>query len=135
MILKWNLLEKSFSCVKKKSTRILPLNMLKGATFHYLSIWWINFFKVWCKSRTRTPGPLDPGTRDLSQSLNVGPGTPLKFKKWDPRTALKIWKWPRDTLQSLKVGPQDFTIHKWFFFFFTIFSSLTFSKQISTVTN
>ena len=49
--------------------------------------------EVWLKSSTRT---LRPGTRDLPQSLKVGPGTPLKFKVGT-----------QDPLQNLKVGPQD----------------------------
>ena len=32
----------------------------------------------------RDPGPQDPGTRGLPQSLKVGPGTPLKFKSRTP---------------------------------------------------
>ena len=47
----------------------------------------------------------DPETRDSPQSLNMGPGTPLKFKSGtqDPLQNLKVG--PRNPLQSLKVGP------------------------------
>ena len=47
----------------------------------------------------RFVGPQDPGTWDPGppQSLKVGPGTPLKFKSGIPQ----------DSVQNLKVGPQD----------------------------
>ena len=41
--LKWNLYEKAL--LRQKTTQILPLKLLKGATIHFLSIWWITFLK------------------------------------------------------------------------------------------
>ena len=40
--------------------------------------------RAWCKSGTRTPGPGTSEPWDPPQSLNVGPGSPLKFKSGSP---------------------------------------------------
>ena len=50
------------------------------------------------------PGPRDFGTRDPPQSLEVGPGTPVKFKSGTPGPPSKFQSGTQDSLQSLKVG-------------------------------
>lgn len=37
--------EKCFPVKRQRQTQILPQNLLTGAPVHFLSIWWINFFK------------------------------------------------------------------------------------------
>ena len=52
----------------------------------------------------------DLATQDPSQSLKLEPGTLPKFKIGTPGPPQNLKVEPRDSLQSLKVGPQDFTI-------------------------
>ena len=61
--------------------------------------------RAWCKSGTRTSGP---GTRNPPQSLNVGPGTPIKFKMGLQDSSQNLKVGPQGSLQSLKVGPLTF---------------------------
>ena len=54
-------------------------NISGGCLYKKDELMWLR--RAWCKSGTRTSGP---GTRNPPQSLNVGPGTPIKFKNGTP---------------------------------------------------
>ena len=59
----------------------------------------------------RGPGFWDPGTQDeLPQSLKVGPGTTLKFKRGTPGPPSKLKVRPQDLLQSLNLGPPHLSL-------------------------
>ena len=82
--------------------------------------------RAWCKSGTR-----NLGTRDPSQSLKVGPGTPLKFKSGTPAPRSKFKSWTPGSPWKFKSGtPSPFfnefifsrIFHRFFFtFYFCVF--------------
>ena len=79
---------------------------------------------AWCKSgtRTRRPRTSGPGTRNPPQSLNVGPGTPLKFKSRTPGPPSKFKSEILGPPSKFKSGTPSPFFNK--FIFFRIFHRL-----------
>ena len=83
----------------------------------------------------RDPGPPDAGTRYPPQSLKMGPGTPLKFKRGTPGPLQNLKVGSQGPLQSLKVGPAHLSLMNSLFFrlfirFFYLFVFLSFLNKI-----
>ena len=95
-----------------------------------------------CHGVKVVPGPWDlgpwelgPGTRDPTESLKVGPGTPLKFKSRTPGSPSKFWSGNLGPPSKFKSGAPHLSLMNLFFseyFIVIYFIFVSFLNKIYT---